>query len=430
MSGKAIYWFQTDLRLHDQPILSKLHKSYDELLCIYVIPDRWFKEPFNLGFNRLGPYRKRFLYETLIDLNNSLQRLGQRLVVKAGDPSKVLSNYYREYNIDKVFTHDQYAFEELQDLEKLQMSIGKRNLIIGNTKLMVSELSLPFTLEELPFSFTSFRKKVEDVFKVDNDDMNCTSLPPALESLSGEDWPAEIVPDLNEGVSNPETAFPFKGGEYEALSRLKEYIWDTENILHYKSTRNGMVGVDYSSKFSPWLSNGSLSPRRVYYEIKRFEESVKSNISTYWLVFELLWRDFFQLQSLKFQSDFFKVNGIKHREKEWNYDQKLFEQWRSGNTGNDFIDANMIELLSTGFMSNRGRQNVASWLAHEYKIDWRWGAYWFEHCLVDHDPSSNYGNWMYISGIGNDSVADRRFNAELQAHKYDRQHRFVNLWLN
>ncbi|WP_175402677.1 DASH family cryptochrome [Mangrovivirga cuniculi] len=419
MSRKAIYWFQSDLRIHDQPVLSNLNRSFDELLCLYIIPDKWFNNPFGLDFNRFGKYRMKFLNETLVDLDQSLKKLGQKLAVLKGNPAEIISNIFHEHSIDQVFTQAQYASEERDDNIRLEELIGNKNLKTHQSLVMTNPQSLPFELDSLPFGFTSFRKKIEKVYSVADSYDDVKELPPVISSFEFEKWPEELIlknvdPDIPE-----KTAFPFKGGESSALERMKNYIWNNQQILSYKSTRNGLVGTEYSSKFSPWLANGSLSARRVYQEVKKFENEVKSNNSTYWLIFELLWRDFFHYQALKYGDDFFKEGGIKQRKKEWQYDKDLFDRWRSGRTGVDFIDANMVELKETGFMSNRGRQNVASWLAHDYKIDWRWGAYWFEHCLIDYDPCSNYGNWMYVSGVGNDSVTDRRFNPELQAEKYD-----------
>jgi deoxyribodipyrimidine photo-lyase len=106
-----------------------------------------------------------------------------------------------------------------------------------------------------------------------------------------------------------------------------------------------------------------------------------------------------------------------------------FEKWKNGNTGIDFVDANMIELKLTGFMSNRGRQNVASYLCHNLKLDWRYGAAYFEEQLIDYDVCSNWGNWMYVAGVGNDPRENRVFNMEKQAAMYDHDQSYRNLWL-
>ncbi len=112
----------------------------------------------------------------------------------------------------------------------------------------------------------------------------------------------------------------------------------------------------------------------------------------------------------------------------WSTNQKFVQQWVNGETADDFVNANMIELKKTGWMSNRGRQNVASFFAKSQKLDWRIGAAYFESMLIDYDVHSNYGNWMYVSGVGNDP-RDRVFNVDLQAKRYDANKKFRNQWL-
>ena len=153
-----------------------------------------------------------------------------------------------------------------------------------------------------------------------------------------------------------------------------------------------MLGEAYSSKFSPWLALGNLSPRYVYYEVKRYE-AVRgiSNKSTYWLIFELIWRDFFHFIGEKYKTSIFHAGGALGMKRTWSIDREKITRWKEGKTGIPLVDANMRELLATGWMSNRGRQNVASFLVHDLNIDWRVGADHFEALLLDHDVFSNYG---------------------------------------
>ncbi|MGB0980439.1 MAG: FAD-binding domain-containing protein, partial [Croceimicrobium sp.] len=195
-------------------------------------------------------------------------------------------------------------------------------------------------------------------------------------------------------------------------------------ILEYKNTRNGLIGDSYSSKFSPWLALGCISAREIYWELNKFEEEVKSNSSTYWMYFELLWRDFFRFTALKEGRSFFRMKEVQAMKT-----LPHFEAWRQGETGQAFVDANMKELLHTGFMSNCGRQNVASYLIHDLKIPWHLGAAWFESQLIDYDVCSNYGNWTYLAGLGNDPRPNRYFNVQSQAERYDADGAFQRLWL-
>ena len=131
---------------------------------------------------------------------------------------------------------------------------------------------------------------------------------------------------------------------------------------------------------------------------------------------------------MQHKDKFFSKDGIYGDNKEWSTDTEILSNWINGKTNEPFVNANMIELLETGFMSNRGRQNVANYLTKELKIDWRIGAEYFESMLMDYDVHSNYGNWMYVSGVGNDP-RDRKFDVKWQAERYDPQGKFQKLWL-
>ncbi|MFK7865700.1 MAG: DASH family cryptochrome, partial [Pseudohongiellaceae bacterium] len=190
------------------------------------------------------------------------------------------------------------------------------------------------------------------------------------------------------------------------------------------------LGADYSSKLSPWLANGSLSPRKIYEEVKRYERQRKKNNSTYWMIFELVWRDYFRFVCAKYGRRVFRKAGIRGLRIAWQQDWKRFDQWREGETGYPLIDANMKELAATGFMSNRGRQNVASFLTKNLGIDWRMGAEWFESMLLDYDVCSNWGNWNYTAGVGNDARGFRYFNIPKQSKDYDPEGLYVKHWLS
>lgn len=221
----------------------------------------------------------------------------------------------------------------------------------------------------------------------------------------------------------------FRGGETEALARLDGYFWKADRLRIYKETRNGMLGEDYSSKFSPWLALGCLSPRHVYEQVQQYEEQRVRNDSTYWLIFELLWRDYFRFICAKHGDKIFRASGMQGISIAWKQDWQRFDLWQAGLTGFPLVDANMREIAATGFMSNRGRQNVASFLTKNLGIDWRMGAEWFESLLIDYDVCSNWGNWNYTAGVGNDARGFRFFNILKQSKDYDPEGKYVKHWL-
>jgi deoxyribodipyrimidine photo-lyase len=296
-------------------------------------------------------------------------------------------------------------------------------------RLLIQPQDLPFSIRNIPNVFTKFRRAVEDqlIIKPPIDDairLNALTLLPY-------NTPIPSLTDLGYSAYTVDTrsACQINGGEQAALNHVSNYLWDQQQILSYKLTRNELIGKDYSSKFSPWLANGSLSVRTLYQQLKLFEQQVTANESTYWMFFELLWRDYFSYISLKSGRALFKLDGILAVQYPWVIDKKLIQKWINGTTEYDFVNANMIEIAKTGWMSNRGRQNVASYWAKEKQQDWRIGASYFEAMLIDYDVHSNYGNWNYLAGVGNDP-RNRQFNIKTQTQRYDPQRAFCDLWLS
>jgi deoxyribodipyrimidine photo-lyase len=229
------------------------------------------------------------------------------------------------------------------------------------------------------------------------------------------------IPNIK--IENP-NAIAFKGGENEALKQLQNYL---PKIHEYKTTRNEMSGFENSTKFSPYLAMGCISPRRIYHEIKKQEKITYESESSYWIYFELLWRDFFHLVMKYSNEKLFLKSGIKGINYNYRNDEKLFRDFFSGKTGVDLIDASINELKSTGWLSNRNRQIVASYFVKNLGLDWRIGAAFFESFLVDYNPASNYGNWAYQSHVGNDS-SYRIFDIEKQSKIYNGKD-YINKWL-
>ncbi|MBE9130045.1 DASH family cryptochrome, partial [Coleofasciculus sp. LEGE 07081] len=255
-----------------------------------------------------------------------------------------------------------------------------------------------------------------------------TKLPP-LPGLEVGKLPQLSDFELEPPVFDERAVLPFKGGETAALGRLNDYFWTQDCLKVYKETRNGMLGANYSSKFSPWLGRGCLSPRFIYERVQQYEQERVKNNSTYWLVFELIWRDFFRFICAKHGNRIFYLSGLQGVSIPWKEDWEGFALWQQGKTGFPFIDANMRELAATGFMSNRGRQNVASFLTKNLGINWQMGAEWFESLLIDYDVCSNWGNWNYTAGVGNDARGFRYFNIQKQSKDYDPHGKYVKHWL-
>lgn len=226
----------------------------------------------------------------------------------------------------------------------------------------------------------------------------------------------------------------FIGGEDTALERCHSYI--NKNLKNYSTTRNNNLG-DYSTKLSPWLALGCISARYIYHEIKKkTSKTEEKSSSASVLINELLWRDYFKMLAWKMGRSFFFKKALqpsKNLEYEWKipsdgYKNAQFQAWCQGKTGYPFVDACMKELLHTGFMSNRGRMVVASFLVKDMNIDWRLGAEYFERNLLDFDASSNVGNWCWVAGVGCD-FRPRYFNPIKQGMDHDKEGKYVKQWI-
>ncbi|WP_040625886.1 DASH family cryptochrome [Mucilaginibacter paludis] len=431
MSEKTILvWFRNDLRIHDNEILVEALRKADKVLPVFCFDNFYFKIT-RYGTRKTGDFRTRFLLEAVADLRKTLQQHGAELIVRSGDPVDIIPQLAEEYHVSEVYHHREVAFEETDISAKVEAVLWKKKLnlkhFIGHT--FYHKEDLPFPIKDIPDVFTTFRKKVER----DSSIRPCFETPGNI-SIPPIDHPGEI-PTLqqlgfDEPVDDSRAVLHFKGGETEALKRLHEYFWESDCLKTYKTTRNGLLGADYSSKFSPWLSVGCLSVRQVYWEVKRYEQERGANDSTYWLIFELLWRDYFRFMFKKYGNQFFKAGGFKGQAPEVvPHEDELFEKWKAGETGVPFIDANMRELNATGFMSNRGRQNVASFLVKDLKVNWTKGAAYFEEKLIDYSPASNWGNWAYVAGVGNDPRENRHLNVIKQAIEYDPKGEYVKTWI-
>lgn len=424
----VIVWFRNDLRLHDHIPLNQALQRYDHVIPVYCFDTRQFRT-HSLGFPKSGPFRTKFLLESVADLRENLRRLGSDLVVRIGHPEKEIAKICRQVKTNDVYAYKGISREDHSIEMSLKQSLGKRRLRLFQGTTMILPDDLPYKLRELPDIFTAFRKSVEGRNLIAEPLPPPQNMAPLPNEIEAGFIPTMAELKLSEMPSDPRAVMEFSGGEAFGLQRVHNYIWSTRNIQSYKDTRNQMLGENYSSKFSPWLANGSLSARYIYHEIRRFEKEVLKNDSTFWLIFELLWRDYFHFVAQKYGKKLHRSGGIRDKKGPWRYDKELFQSWREGKTGVPFIDANMRELNLTGFMSNRGRQNVASFLVKDLNVDWRMGAAYFESMLIDFDYSSNWGNWNYVAGVGNDPRENRYFNVLYQAQRYDPNGDYVRHWL-
>ena len=367
----------------------------------------------------MGEHRLHFLQQSLIWLKAELQKVGSDLLVIEGHAEVEIVKLIQQHQVSVLACSVHPGTYEKRQLNVVREAAPHLTILQEDTNTLFNQFDLPFELKDLPKHFTPFRKKVESL-NIDAPLKSPDWLPPPPQSAANGFRPIE--------VKSKEDAL-FKGGAEEAKKRLDYYSFRSHKVLQYKLTRNGMLEFDDSSKLSPWLANGNISVKEVYHHIKRFERDIQANESTYWLYFELLWREYFQWYLHKHGQRVFQFGGVKGTSPLTSFWPERFEKWRTGNTPWPIVNAAMRQLNSSGYMSNRARQLVASCLVHELNLDWRYGAAWFEQQLTDFDVAVNWGNWQYLAGVGADPRGHRRFDLEKQAKQYDPDGSFIKTWL-
>ncbi|KAH7361243.1 DNA photolyase, FAD-binding/Cryptochrome [Pyrenochaeta sp. MPI-SDFR-AT-0127] len=453
------------------------------------------------GVWRTGPHRAKFIAEGVWDLKKKLEGLGSGsgLEIRAGRIGDVVSNILDGYlkeggkdangpKISGIWMTSDHGTEEKDDEETVRRIAEQNNVdfkLWEDEKFYIDDRDLSYNkLSELPNVYTTYRKSLEPLRNGPRHTLPTpTQLPPLPPHIPAQQQPFKIatsLEDLKKALLAPlkkdpaqtltfppqwptdvKSAHPFEGGETKGLDRISHLI-SSGAMSSYKATRNGMLGLDFSTKLSAFLAQGHITARQVHWAMVDFEEGKGAgkevegygkgeNEGTAAVRFELLWRDYMRLCMRKFGRRMFDLYGIQDQNsrgcqqshlKRWKTLHKsggagdeptktreTFERFRSGRTGVGLIDASNRELFLTGYTSNRARQNVASFLSSHLDIDWRIGAEWYECFLVDHDVGSNWGNWQYVAGVGNDPRQGRIFNPVKQALDYDPHGDYIKAWV-
>jgi deoxyribodipyrimidine photo-lyase len=452
----VVYWFRQDLRLHDNIALQKAHAASKNVLHVtHNLTD----EMTSWGFKRHSENRHLFRQQAIDGLTHALQQHKQKFISFDSSITNAIVDLACQHNTKHIFCETLETPEELQQLQNLKDA----GMIVHDNiqSSLYEDDQLPFTVAQTPDIFTTFRQSVEqsNLYKK-NQSLHTplASVYPLSQkpNLTSFNHP-RLTPALDELSSFPFNQSQWFGDEYTALQHVSRYF-SSQLAQTYKLTRNELTGTNYSTHFSPWLAHGALSPRKIWQGLKKHETEFGANESTYWISFELLWREHFRLMARKHGAALFRQNGLKNKHQDnesypsnqrqrsrSSYPSKLdttsvrsarysastdhtFKRWQTGETDHSLINAAMQELAATGFLSNRLRQIVASYAIHDLGINWLAGAAWFEHCLIDYDVHSNQGNWAYIAGVGTDPRGGRRFNTDKQMKEYDPDGVYQKRW--
>lgn len=414
-SKTLIWWIRSDLRFEYQPELYQYLNKYDYFLPVYCIPDI---SESTYGIASVGQHRIRFRRQCLLDLQYRLREMQSDLLVLDGRPEQRIPELIHQIPNAHIVCEKAVSYNEIQEEAHLE-SLGIQ-LTFYAPNMLFSASELPFTVSNLPNTYTPFKKFIEH-------------LEPKLYSFTTPNCVPNLPSHTFEHIHQLkpiEIQVRYTGGRTSGSARLREYFAEHGHIGHYKETRNGMLHENDSAKISPWLAWGCLHVKEVWKAVLDFEQLLGANDSTLWMKYELLWREYFKWLEIKFGARMYTLQNLKGCTLQYQWNPQVFRRWCNAQTGDALTDAGMQELIQTGYTSNRARQNMASYLMHELQQPWLAGAQWFEHHLVDYDPGSNYGNWAYIAGCGCTPGPSRRFNTQKQKDTYDPDGAYIAKWLN
>ncbi|HVU93791.1 MAG TPA: deoxyribodipyrimidine photo-lyase [Puia sp.] len=398
----TIFWFRRDLRLEDNAGLYYALKSGPPVLPVFIFD----KNILDLLDNKTDR-RVEFIYKTLIAIQEQLEKIHSTLDVRYGRPAEVFRQLLDEYEVKAVYTstdYEPYATERDREIgrllndERIPFQSHKDQVVFEKNEV-VKEDGSPYTI------FTPYSRKWKTV----------------LNNFYLSSYPTEKY--FNHFLQQEPIATPtlrsigFKAtGEPFPADRIESQL-----LIRYQQQRD-YPGVNGTTHLALHLRFGTISIRKLARKASELSETFLN---------ELIWREFYQMILWHFpQVGKGKAFKPAFDRIQWRNDEKEFEKWCTGQTGYPFVDAGMRELNSTGFMHNRVRMVVASFLAKHLLIDWRWGETYFAERLLDFDLAANNGNWQWAAGCGCDAAPYFRvFNPALQAKKFDPDLRYIRRWV-
>lgn len=477
---RTILWFRNDLRLHDNALFhhaSAQTRAGREIICAYCAGPRLLSGRLAVtGLPKVGVRRSIFVRQCVQDLQQSLRRIGGDLLVFNEEPAVILPRLAEAPGVNglpkvvRVLVSQEVATEEEHEESSVELALKKMGVknpgmqvglerVWGLTLYHLDDLPYRDVRRELPMQFAPFGRAVRGNFRaadsvaveaaqkgergvrIREELASPRSLQPPPESvhkLSHEDllsvWPPSVEQPQEHSPNSLEPWWDvFQGGESFGLQRLSDFI--SKDLSRYKQTRNGLLGLRCSSKMSPWIAAGCVSPRRVaraVWDWERTHAKGSPTPSSAHYVSEYGWRDYLIFLSWKCGPRLFHLQGPGKVRLEWSQDKDMIKRFTCGQTGMPLIDAAVREMKASGFMSNRARQFVASYLILELKLDWRIGAELFESLLIDYSVYANWGNWMRAAGVtgqGFGNGGSRWFNLAEERDRFDPRGEFVRAWV-
>lgn len=388
----VLIWFRNDLRIHDNEMLSRASLRGEKIVPVYIFDPRYYYQT-SYETQKTGSLRAQFIIESVQSLCEEFQELGGQLIVAEGFPEEVIPQLALKYEVDEVYHHREVAKEETDISSHVEDALWRQRInlrhFIGHT--LFHKEDFPFPVRDIPNSFPVFVKKLERE----------SFIRPSFEN------PKELkfLPGLESGALPTLTQLGFKedallkhnerkdffGGEKEGRSQLARSLVNREN--------------EEETVLSPWISLGCLSVHDVYFSV---QESDLPKATKEQILNGLYWKDYLRFMFKKYGNLLFQETGFTGTAPHVVPDQKdRFEKWKSGGTENEQVNLLMRQLKAKGFINHESRNLVASYLIDELQVSWLYGAAYFEEALIDYNPTSNYGNWAHLAGVGSSAPNNR-----------------------
>lgn len=409
--AKSLFIFHRDLRIADnRGLICALSQSAKVIPCFIFDPIQVGNKNYYRSSNCI-----QFMITSLQELDEQLHKRNGKLYLFNGDTRNLIKKLIKEEKIDAIFCNRDYTpFAATRDksIEKLCHENGidfiqKHDLLLHEPEQVLTGSNTPYSI------FTAFYKKALTIpVSKPLPPIHGTFYSKHISNAESKDIYKKILPKSNPNLK-------VKGGRSEAVTILK----DIRNQKNYSTTHN-YPALDSTTHLSAHLKFGTVSIREVFWHIT--DQLGKFHP----LLRQLYWRDFFTYVAYHSPFIFGQPFHEKYKKLPWKNDIKDFKAWRTGKTGFPIVDAGMRQLNATGWMHNRVRMIVASFLVKDLHIDWRWGEKYFAQQLVDYDPCINNGNWQWCASTGCDAQPYFRiFNPWLQQKKFDKECEYIKKWV-
>ncbi len=398
-----IFWFRRDLRLEDNTGFYKALRGKFPVVPLFIF-DKEILEPLAKDDARVS-----FIHATLLELKKQLQDVGSDLSVHYGDPMEVFRTLQTEFAIQHVITNHDYEPYALQRDQQVATFLKENGIGFHTYKdQVIFEKNEITKADGSPYVvYTPYSKIWLEKFR-DQAPLPIYDPTPYLSNL--------LRPAKFEWITLESIGFE------PSTLKVIPFTISEGTLVSYEANRNFPERIDGTSHLSPHLRFGTIGIRSLVTKAALIQNPT--------FLKELIWREFFMQILWHFPKTVHQSFKPQYDRIRWNNDEADFEKWKQGKTGYPFVDAGMRELNATGYMHNRVRMIVASFLCKHLLIDWRWGEAYFAEKLLDFELSSNVGNWQWAAGSGVDAAPYFRiFNPSSQMEKFDKEHNYIKKWV-